>query len=98
MALEKGQHDLHVFGDSSVAINWMIGRSRMDNLFLLPILNQLKQVESSFLNVSFIHVYRELNAVVNLLSKEGLSLDSTTAWSRSTRRVLVCQVNHGKSI
>jgi len=49
-------------------------------LFFLPILAQLKHVESSFWNVSFIHVYKEINAVADLLSNEGLSLNFNTTW------------------
>ena len=59
----------------------MTARFMMDNLpVFLPILAQLKQVECSFWNVSFIHVYKEIYAVANLLSNEGLSLSFNKTW------------------
>ena len=62
-------------------IGWLLGSGWITTyLFFLPILAQLKQVESSFWNVSFIHVYKEINAVADLLSNEGLSLNFNTTW------------------
>ena len=59
----------------------MTVRFRIDNLpIFLPILDYLKWVESSFWNVSFIHVYKEINAVVDLLSNECLSLNFNKTW------------------
>ena len=67
-------------------IGWLLGSGWITTyLFFLPILAQLKQVEYSFWNVSFIHVYKEINVVADLMSNEVLSLNFNTTWVLHTR-------------
>ena len=62
-------------------IRWLPGSGWITTyLFFLSILAQLKQLEYSFWNVSFIHVYKEINAEEGLLSNEGSSLNFNSTW------------------
>jgi hypothetical protein len=47
----------------------------MGNMFLQPILEQLKRMASVFSKISSHHVYQELNTVEESMSKEGLLMD-----------------------
>ena len=47
----------------------------MDNMTLQPILEKLKRISQSFTEISYYHVYRDLNTEVDALSNEDLLLD-----------------------
>ena len=64
---------LHVFGDSSVIINWEKGESTLDMVNLEAWCNNTKKLISSFTYVDFNHVYREYNKRADTLSKAGLN-------------------------
>ena len=63
---------LHVFGDSSMIINWEKGESTLDMVNLEAWCNNTKKLISSFTYVDFSHVYREYNKRADTLSKAGL--------------------------
>jgi hypothetical protein len=42
------------------------------NVFLRPIIEEIMNIKNTFVDVSFMHVYRERNMTIDYLSKEGL--------------------------
>ena len=74
VAKDIGLPYLHIFGDSSVIINWAKGESTLDMVNLEACCNNTKLLMSSFTWVDFSHVYREHNKRADILSKEGLFL------------------------
>jgi ribonuclease HI len=71
-ALNKGIVRVQIFGDSSHTINWMEDQLRVHSIGLSPLDKHLKENSRQFMEVSFKHVYRELNVQANTLSKDGL--------------------------
>ena len=75
VAKELGIPSLHVHGDSTSIINWVNGRVALLSLNLEGWCQNIRKLESSFLSLDFLHVYREYNEKADGLSKEALSLD-----------------------
>jgi len=61
LAADKEVKKLQVFGDSDLFMHWMKGCYRMGNMNLHFILAQMQNMETLFSNISYHHVYRELN-------------------------------------
>ena len=76
IAKDIGLPYLHIFGDSSVIINWAKGESTLDMVNLEAWCYNTRLLMSSFTWVDFSHVYREHNNRANTLSKEGPSMAS----------------------
>ena len=74
VAKDIGLPYLHIFGDSSVIINWAKKESTLDMVNLEAWCYNTRILMSSFTWVDFSHVYREHNKWANILSKEGLHL------------------------
>jgi len=70
--LKKGIVRLHVFGDSSITIIWIQNHVQVHITSLSPLAKHLKEISRQFKEVSFKHVYRELNVKVDILSKYAL--------------------------
>ena len=71
---DMGLPYLHIFGDSSVIINWSKGESTLDMVNLEAWCYNNKLLMFSFTLVDYTHVYREHNKRAGILSKDGLSL------------------------
>ena len=67
---------LHIFGDSSVIINWEKKESTLDMVNLEAWCFNTRILMSSFMWVDLSHVYREHNRRADILSKEGLHMTS----------------------
>ena len=65
---------VHIHGDSSAIINWFNRRSLLSSLTLDGWCQNIRDLESSFLQRDACHVYREYNVMVDGLSKEALSM------------------------
>ena len=74
IAKDIGLPYLHVFGDSSVIINWAKEKSTLAIVNLEAWCDNTKKLISSFTFVDFSHVYREYNMTADTLSKEGLHM------------------------
>ena len=61
MDLDQSITHLQVDGDSVVIINWMEGSYEMENMLLHPILDLVKGMVLCFTDVTFHHVYCEMN-------------------------------------
>ena len=65
---------LQVFGDSLLIINWMKYHIPLTNIYLRPISEELIIIVFKFWEISFQHVLREMNQIVDHLSKDGVLL------------------------
>ena len=74
VAKDIGMPYLHIFGDSSVIINWAKGESTLHMVNLEAWCYNTRLLISSFTWVDFSHVYREHNKRVDILSMEGLCM------------------------
>ena len=74
MASEKGITPLQIFGDSMVVIKWMKRGNSLSSYLLQPLFDELKGITCVFNFISFQHVYREKNQIVDGLSKAGLHM------------------------
>lgn len=80
-AKDYGARTVHVYMDSLLVVNQMIGIFKIKNRELWPIHQAIKEIISSFEKVSFIHVPREMNRaadsevnrILDLQEKDGLS-------------------------
>ena len=72
MAKDIGLPYLHIFGDSSVIINWARNESTLSIVNLEAWCLNIRQLISGFTFVDFSHVFREHNKRENTLSKEGI--------------------------
>ena len=65
---------LKVFGDSSVIINWAKGTATLSPPELHHWCRETRKLCSCFLELSFCHIYRELNQQADRISKTAISL------------------------
>ena len=69
-----GIPSLKVFGDSSVIINWVKGKSTLSPPELHYWCRETRKLCTHFLALSFNHIYREHNQQADRLSKVALTL------------------------
>ena len=74
IAKDIGLPYLHVFGDSSVIINWENEESTLAIVNLEAWCDNTRKLMSSLSFVDFSHVYREHNKRADSLSKEGVNM------------------------
>lgn len=78
-ALERNLTHIQIYGDSSLVTNWMKKISQLQNFPLKTIGDHLKDIEKSFVAISFAHVYKDFNRKNGKLCKEGqLLVEFTT--------------------
>ena len=73
-ALTLGLPTLQIFGDSSVIINWTLGKASLSCLSLDYWCVAIRHMMPLFLRLDMQHIYREHNQCVDSLSKEALFL------------------------
>jgi ribonuclease HI len=71
-ARKMGVHDVHVYMDSLLVVNQMLGIFKVKNRDLWPIHAAIKDIVPSFRRISFTHVPRELNKVADGAVNEAL--------------------------
>ena len=71
-ARSMGIREVHVYMDSLLVVNQMLGRFKVKNRDLWPIHDAIKQLTSSFQHISFTHVPRELNKLADREVNEAL--------------------------
>ncbi|HUD05718.1 MAG TPA: ribonuclease HI family protein [Candidatus Saccharimonadales bacterium] len=80
-ALKLNISSVKVYMDSLLVVNQMLGKFKIKNRDLWPIYQSIKAMESSFKDISFTHVPRELNKLadrmVNVALDEHLSENDT---------------------
>ena len=73
--VEKECKIVHVFGDSLLIINWVNRVQRCHISCLVPIFEEVMRIITTFDSISFSHIYREHNQLVDRISKEASQLD-----------------------
>ena len=63
----------YIFGDSQVIINWAKGSTALSPPDLFHWCRETQNLVTSFLDLSFTHIYREYNRIVDRLSKTALT-------------------------
>lgn len=71
-AKNMGVRQLHVYMDSLLVVNQMLGRFKVKNRDLWPIHDSIKQLAATFKEISFTHVPRELNKIADSAVNEAL--------------------------
>ena len=71
---DMGLPSLHIFGDSSVIINWANNKASLSSMELDHWCENIRHMIDSFLCLDIRHVYREHNERANGLSKDSLAL------------------------
>jgi hypothetical protein len=74
LVADKGVSILQGFGDSFVVLKWIISIYKTRKLIIQTIIDEIKGMEIMFCNISYHHVYIELNTVANGLSKYGIQM------------------------
>ena len=72
MAHEKDLLSITIFGDSKVIVDWAKDAHSLHSIELHHWIIRVKILINSFQQISFNHIYRELNKDVDLLSKQAL--------------------------
>jgi ribonuclease HI len=67
--------EIHVLGDSKIIIDWLRGKGRLQVITLDCWKDRLTALINHFHKISFAHVYRDDNKVVDSLSKQALNRD-----------------------
>ena len=65
--------DIQIFGDSKVVVDWENGKNTIRAPHLQHLLAEIQELKSKFRRISFVHIYRELNAEADSLSKQALA-------------------------
>lgn len=76
IAKSKNINRIQVLGDSKLVIDWANGRATVQNIGLVPIMQEIRQLASSFEWITYCHILRELNKESDALSKEALDIPS----------------------
>ena len=69
-----GIPSLHVYGESSVIINWANEKAKLTALDLDAWCLNIVELKAYFLMLDFLHVYREHNERADSLSKDVLPM------------------------
>jgi ribonuclease HI len=70
--------NLMVVGDSKSTIDWIKGETKLNCLYLSPWQERIRNMQDKFESISFMHVHRNFNIVVDQLSKQALNC--TPGW------------------
>ena len=84
-AIHKNIHDLHVWGDSKVIVDWALGKHIIHSIDLEHWLFRVKELFGHFSSLTFQHVYREFNSLVDELSNKEIGLGTGRfSWEEHT--------------
>jgi hypothetical protein len=78
IAQERGVTQIQFFGDSCLVIQWINGDFTLINFIVQPLFLDIKNMQSSFTDLSFVDVYKNKNTEAYMFSKEGLELQKGT--------------------
>lgn len=71
---------VHIFGDSPCIIDWVAGKSKLRPILLSQWLQRTRNLILQFENLSFLHIFRCHNALVDGLSKSALDSMDGHLW------------------
>lgn len=64
--------NLQILGDSSIVIEWLCGRGKLQAISLLAWMDRIRHLQPYFKKISYSHIFREHNKSADLLSKLAL--------------------------
>jgi ribonuclease HI len=96
MDLKLDLECLQVFGDSQVIINWAMGKGKLRNIVHQHWGKIIRECVASFDSIEFMHIFRELNVEVDLMSKKALIGDTGTCFYEEIRVGEVVSRGHFK--
>ncbi|HEY8999413.1 MAG TPA: reverse transcriptase-like protein [Candidatus Saccharimonadales bacterium] len=82
-ALRLGARDVHVYMDSLLVVNQMLGIFKVKNRDLWPIHDAIEAIKPRFHRISFTHVPRELNKLADAAVNEALDAAEKAQKARS---------------
>jgi ribonuclease HI len=71
MAVERGISKLHIFGDSKLVVNWINGQMWNLSLGLRDLIHEEELPRFDYFTC--MHIFRELNATADVMSKQVMS-------------------------
>lgn len=78
LAISKGITNLVVKADNELLIKQMKGECKLDKKFLKDIHERTKKLLSSFKNITFVHVHKNMNDETDTLANRAISKKSST--------------------
>jgi ribonuclease HI len=75
LAQEHGVQQIQIFGDSLLVIKWIRKEAQIRNFTLQPLYDDIQMQMTTFSHISLSHIYRDMNNIVDGLSKDGLVPD-----------------------
>lgn len=75
LAMDKGIQQPQVFSDSMSVIEW-IRENEINNVGLKPLADQIKEASQLFGQITYTHVFWELNTEADALSKKGQQIEA----------------------
>jgi ribonuclease HI len=63
---------LQVLGDSSIVIEWLSGKGKLQAIALMAWKKRIRLLQPHFKKINYNHIFREHNKIVDLLSKTAL--------------------------
>ena len=79
-ALKLGVRELHVYLDSMLVVNQMLGIFKVKNRDLWPIHGAIKELVPRFKHITFTHVPRELNKLADGQVNEALDAQEASQY------------------
>lgn len=70
--LKKEEIEINFFMDSKLAVEQLSGRFKIKSQNLIPLINQIRQLELQFNGISYQHIRRELNKIADALANKAL--------------------------
>jgi ribonuclease HI len=76
LALDKVIQQLQVFSDSMLVIKWTRDENEIHNVGLQPLAVKIKEASQLFGQITYTHVFQELNTEADALSKKGQQIEA----------------------
>jgi ribonuclease HI len=71
--VSRGITDCAVYGDSNLVIQQMLGKFKVSSPALAPLYKRARELAAHIPNITYAHVYRNMNARADALSNEGVA-------------------------
>jgi len=81
---------IQVFGDSKVIVDWATGCLEIQVITLVHWCQRTKSLISSFSEITFQHIFRELNSVADGLSKKAVGLQAGLLHFEELKDNIIC--------
>ena len=72
--MEKEVHNIHIYGDSQIGINWISGINMIHNLQLIALFQETQRLKERLESVSIKHIYMQRKIMVDEMDKYGVNM------------------------